>query len=65
MDFCPLVLLFAISVTGWRSPRRRLWLRGSLLRLPVHPHAITVITALLYLPFGSSSTSSSARPSSA
>jgi hypothetical protein len=51
-DFFPLVLLFAISVTGLALTASSLWLRGSFYGFLAILHAITVITALLYLPFG-------------
>jgi hypothetical protein len=51
-DFFPLVLLFAISVTGLALTASTLWLRGSFYGFLSILHAITVITALLYLPFG-------------
>jgi NNP family nitrate/nitrite transporter-like MFS transporter len=52
MDFFPLVLLFAISVTGLALTASSLWLRGQYYGFLSILHAITVITALLYLPFG-------------
>ena len=51
-DLFPLVLLFAISVTGLALTASTLWLRGSFYGFLAILHAITVITALLYLPFG-------------
>jgi NNP family nitrate/nitrite transporter-like MFS transporter len=51
-DFFPLILLFAISVTGLALTASTLWLRGSFYGFLAILHAITVITALLYLPFG-------------
>ena len=51
-DFFPLILLFAISVTGLALTASSLWLRGSFYGFLSILHAITVITALLYLPFG-------------
>jgi nitrate/nitrite transporter NarK len=51
-DFFPLVLLFAISVTGLALTASTLWLRGAFYGFLSILHAITVITALLYLPFG-------------
>jgi NNP family nitrate/nitrite transporter-like MFS transporter len=51
-DFFPLILLFAISVTGLALTASTLWLRGSFYGFLSILHAITVITALLYLPFG-------------
>ncbi|HVT91860.1 MAG TPA: MFS transporter [Bryobacteraceae bacterium] len=52
IDFFPLILLFAISVTGLALTVSQLWLRGSLYSFLAVLHAITVIAALLYLPFG-------------
>ena len=51
-DFLPLVLLFAISVTGLALTASTLWLRGAFYGFLAILHAITVIGALLYLPFG-------------
>jgi MFS transporter, NNP family, nitrate/nitrite transporter len=51
-DFLPLVLLFAISVTGLALTASALWLRGAFYGFLAILHAITVIGALLYLPFG-------------
>jgi nitrate/nitrite transporter NarK len=51
-DFFPLVILFAISVTGLALTASTLWLRGALYQFLGVLHAITVIGALLYLPFG-------------
>ena len=51
-DFFPLILLFAISVTGLALTASTLWLRGQFYGFLSILHAITVITALLYLPFG-------------
>ena len=52
MDFLPIILLFAISVTGLALTVSTLWLRGVFYSFLAILHAITVITALLYLPFG-------------
>ncbi|MBZ5728216.1 MAG: MFS transporter [Acidobacteriia bacterium] len=52
MDFLPLVLLFAISVTGVALTVSQEWMRGSAYSFLAILHAITVIAALLYLPFG-------------
>jgi MFS transporter, NNP family, nitrate/nitrite transporter len=52
MDFFPLILLFAISVTGLALTASTLWLRGQYYGFLSILHAITVIAALLYLPFG-------------
>jgi MFS transporter, NNP family, nitrate/nitrite transporter len=51
-DFLPLILLFAISVTGLALTASTLWLRGALYSFLAILHAITVIGALLFLPFG-------------
>ncbi|CAN5503550.1 hypothetical protein BH23ACI1_BH23ACI1_29580 [soil metagenome] len=51
-DFLPLILLFAISVTGLALTASTLWLRGAFYGFLSILHAITVIGALLYLPFG-------------
>jgi NNP family nitrate/nitrite transporter-like MFS transporter len=52
MDFLPIILLFAISVTGLALTVSTIWLRGSFYSFLAIIHAITVVTALLYLPFG-------------
>lgn len=52
VDFLPLILLFAISVTGLALTASTLWLRGEHYSFLAILHAITVIAALLYLPFG-------------
>ena len=52
LDFFPLILLFAISITGLALTVSQFWLRGSLYSFLAILHAITVIAALLYLPFG-------------
>jgi NNP family nitrate/nitrite transporter-like MFS transporter len=51
-DFFPLILLFAISVTGLALTASTLWLRGGFYEFLSILHAVTVIAALLYLPFG-------------
>jgi MFS transporter, NNP family, nitrate/nitrite transporter len=51
-DFFPLVLLFAISVTGLALTASQLWLEGEFYSFLAILHAMTVILALLYLPFG-------------
>jgi MFS transporter, NNP family, nitrate/nitrite transporter len=51
-DFLPLMLLFAISVTGLALTASTLWMRGAFYGFLAILHAITVIGALLYLPFG-------------
>lgn len=52
MDFVPLLLLFAISVTGLALTVSSMWLRGSFYGFLAITHAITVIAGLLYAPFG-------------
>ena len=51
-DFFPLILLFAISVTGLALTVSTWWLRGSFYSFLAILHAVTVIAALLFLPFG-------------
>jgi MFS transporter, NNP family, nitrate/nitrite transporter len=51
-DFLPLILLFAISVTGLALTASAMWMRGAFYGFLAILHAITVIGALLYLPFG-------------
>src|SRR5690242_6796020 len=51
-DFLPLILLFAIAVTGLALTASTLWLRGAFYGFLAIVHAIAVIGALLYLPFG-------------
>ena len=52
MDLLPLIMLFAISVTGLALTVSQAWLRGEAYSFLSILHAITVIGALLYLPFG-------------
>lgn len=52
MDFLPIILLFAICVTGLALTVSQEWLRGAAYSFLAILHAITVIAALLYLPFG-------------
>src|SRR5215470_929886 len=52
LDFLPLILLFAISVTGLALTVSQNWLRGEFYSFLAILHAITVIAALLFLPFG-------------
>jgi MFS transporter, NNP family, nitrate/nitrite transporter len=52
VDFLPLVMLFAICVTGLALTASTIWLRGTHYHFLAILHAITVIAALLYLPFG-------------
>jgi len=51
-DILPLVLLFAISVTGLMLTASYTWMKGYGYDFLAILHAITVIVALLYLPFG-------------
>jgi nitrate/nitrite transporter NarK len=51
-DFFPLILLFAVSVTGLALTVSTMWLRAALYPFLALLHAITVIATLLYLPFG-------------
>jgi hypothetical protein len=51
-DFMPLVLLFAISVTGLMLTASYTWMRGYAYDFIAILHAITVIFTLLWLPFG-------------
>src|SRR5262249_54736363 len=48
MDFLPVILLFAISVTGLALTVSQEWLRGSASRFLPNLHAVTVIAALPY-----------------
>jgi len=51
-DFLPLILLFAISVTGLMLTASYTWMRGYAYDFIAILHAITVIFTLLWLPFG-------------
>ena len=51
-DLVPLILLFAISVTGLLLTASYTWLRGYAYDFLAILHAATVIVTLLYLPFG-------------
>jgi hypothetical protein len=51
-DVLPLVLLFAISVTGLMLTASYTWMKGYGYEFLALLHAITVILTLLYLPFG-------------
>jgi hypothetical protein len=51
-DFLPLILLFAISITGLLLTASYTWMRGYGYDFLALLHAITVIFTLLYLPFG-------------
>ena len=52
LDFLPIILLFAICITGLALTVSQGWLRGEFYSFLAILHAITVISALLYLPFG-------------
>lgn len=51
-DFFPLILLFAISVTGLMLTASYTWLKGYAYDFLAILHAVTVIFTLLWLPFG-------------
>jgi hypothetical protein len=51
-DILPLVLLFAISVTGLMLTASYTWMKGYGYDFLALLHAVTVILTLLYLPFG-------------
>jgi hypothetical protein len=51
-DVLPLILLFAISVTGLLLTASSTWMRGYAYDFLAILHAATVILTLLYLPFG-------------
>jgi len=51
-DLLPLVLLFAISVTGLLLTASYTWMKGYAYDFLAILHAMTVILTLLYLPFG-------------
>jgi hypothetical protein len=51
-DILPLVLLFAISVTGLMLTASYSWMKGYGYDFLAILHAVTVIVTLLYLPFG-------------
>src|SRR5262245_26957167 len=50
-DFLPLILLFAISVTGLMLTASYTWMRGYAYDFIAILHALTVIVTLLWLPF--------------
>ncbi len=52
MDFLPLILLFAVSVTGLMLTASAIWMRGHSYSFLALLHAFSVILTLLYLPFG-------------
>jgi hypothetical protein len=51
-DWLPLVLLFAVSITGLMLTASYTWMRGYAYDFLAILHAITVIFTLLWLPFG-------------
>lgn len=51
-DFLPLILLFAISITGLMLTASYSWMKGYAYDFLAILHAITVIFTLLWLPFG-------------
>jgi hypothetical protein len=51
-DFLPLILLFAISVTGLLLTASYTWMKGYGYEFLALLHAVTVIFTLLWLPFG-------------
>ena len=51
-DILPLILLFAISVTGLMLTASYTWMKGYAYDFLAILHAVTVIFTLLYLPFG-------------
>jgi hypothetical protein len=51
-DFLPLILLFAISITGLLLTASYTWMQGYGYDFLALVHAVTVIFTLLYLPFG-------------
>jgi hypothetical protein len=51
-DFLPLILLFAISITGLMLTASYTWMKGYAYDFIAILHAITVIFTLLWLPFG-------------
>lgn len=51
-DFMPLILLFAVSLTGLMLSASNTWLRGYAFSFIMIVHAVTVIGTFLWLPFG-------------
>lgn len=51
-DFMPLILLFAVSITGLMLTASYTWMRGYAYDFIAILHAITVIFTFLWLPFG-------------
>jgi hypothetical protein len=51
-DFMPLILLFAVSVTGLMLTASYTWLKGYGFTFVATFHAVTVIATFIWLPFG-------------
>jgi hypothetical protein len=51
-DFMPLILLFAVSLTGLMLTASYTWMRGYAYTFIAILHAVTVIGTFLWLPFG-------------
>lgn len=51
-DFLPLILLFAVSITGLMLTASYTWMKGYAYTFLANFHAITVIATFLWLPFG-------------
>jgi nitrate reductase gamma subunit len=51
-DFMPLILLFAVSLTGLMLTASYTWMKGYAYTFIAILHAITVIGTFLWLPFG-------------
>ncbi len=51
-DFLPLILLFAVSLTGLMLTASYTWMKGYAYDFIAISHAITVIATFLWLPFG-------------
>jgi nitrate reductase gamma subunit len=51
-DFLPLILLFAVSITGLMLTASYTWMKGYGYEFLATLHAVTVIFTLLWLPFG-------------
>ena len=52
VDFLPLIILFAVSITGLLLTASYTWMQGYAYQFLAILHAITVIFGLLWLPFG-------------
>jgi nitrate reductase gamma subunit len=52
MDFLPLILLFAVCLTGLMLTASAIWMHGHSYSFIALLHAFSVIVLLLYLPFG-------------